>query len=219
MGSQVLVTRQSKRPNRNFRTWGGKNGWNFQEGYFRDHRRHVPEWNSLQSKNLEIWPISSYLKMQSQILVARQSKRPNQNFRPRGGKNGWNFHEGYFWDHWRHVSERNSLSRAKTWKFDPFPGNFTHFGRPTPENFDSVFLTVVRPEPGIAFWGTTKWVKFPNFCPGERILLPNMTPVVSKVSSWKFHPFWSPHGQKLRIGLFDRRATRNCLKKARLKSG
>ncbi len=31
------------------------------------------------------------------------------------------------------------------------PGNFTHFGRPTPENFDSVFLTVVRPESGIAF--------------------------------------------------------------------
>ncbi len=24
------------------------------------------------------------------------------------------------------------------------PGNFTHFCRPTPENFDSVFLTVVR---------------------------------------------------------------------------
>ncbi len=31
------------------------------------------------------------------------------------------------------------------------PGNFTHFGHPTAENFDSVFLTVVRPEHGIAF--------------------------------------------------------------------
>ncbi len=26
------------------------------------------------------------------------------------------------------------------------PGNFTHFGRPTVENYDSVVLTVVRPK-------------------------------------------------------------------------
>ncbi len=30
-------------------------------------------------------------------------------------------------------------------------GNFTHFVRPTAENFDSVFLPIVQPEPGIAF--------------------------------------------------------------------
>ncbi len=26
--------------------------------------------------------------------------------------------------------------------------------------------------------------------------------------SWKFHPFWTPHGQKFWFGLFDHRATR-----------
>ncbi len=31
------------------------------------------------------------------------------------------------------------------------PGNFTHFFRRMVENLDSVFLTGVRPEPGIAF--------------------------------------------------------------------
>ncbi len=31
------------------------------------------------------------------------------------------------------------------------PGNFTHFCRPIAENFNLVFLTVVRPEPGIVF--------------------------------------------------------------------
>ncbi len=33
-----------------------------------------------------------------------------------------------------------------------------------------------------------KWVKFPNFCPGERISLRNMTPVVSKVSLLEISP-------------------------------
>ncbi len=46
------------------------------------------------------------------------------------------------------------------------PGNLTHFGRLTVENFDSVFLTDGRPEPRIAFSGATKRVKFPNFCTG-----------------------------------------------------
>ncbi len=36
------------------------------------------------------------------------------------------------------------------------PGNFTHFGLPEAKNFDSVFLTIVQPEPGIAFCGATK---------------------------------------------------------------
>ncbi len=31
------------------------------------------------------------------------------------------------------------------------PGNFTHFGRPTAENLDLVFLTIVQQEHGIAF--------------------------------------------------------------------
>ncbi len=47
-------------------------------------------------------------------------KRPNRNFRAWGGKNGWNFREGYFRDQWRHVPEKNYLFRAKIWKSDPF---------------------------------------------------------------------------------------------------
>ncbi len=31
------------------------------------------------------------------------------------------------------------------------PGNFTPFWRPTVENYESDFLTSVRPEPGITF--------------------------------------------------------------------
>ncbi len=54
------------------------------------------------------------------ILVTRWSKPPNRNFRPWRGQNRWNFQEGYFRDHWRHVPKRNSFSRAKIWKFDPF---------------------------------------------------------------------------------------------------
>ncbi len=46
MRLQVLVARQSKRPYLNFRPWFGQNGRNFQEGYFRDHWRHVPKRNS-----------------------------------------------------------------------------------------------------------------------------------------------------------------------------
>ncbi len=53
-------------------------------------------------------------------LLARRSKRPISNFRPWGSKNVWNLPKGYFRDHWRHVLARNSLSRARIWKFDPF---------------------------------------------------------------------------------------------------
>ncbi len=68
------------------------------------------------------------------------------------------------------------------------PGNFTNFCRSTAKNFDLAFLTIVRPEPGIAFRGAMRCVKFPKFCPGERISLLNMTPVVSKISLLEISP-------------------------------
>ncbi len=55
-------------------------------------------------------------------------------------------------------------------------GFFTRFGGPTSENYDSVFLTGVRPESGISLWGATRLVKFPNFSLGESISRRNFTP-------------------------------------------
>ncbi len=166
-----LLARRSKQLNLNFRPWGSQNGWNFQERYFRDHWRHVPEQNSV--SRAKMWKFDPFCRTSkwdprfwshagqkdrikifgrgaakmgeistrdtfettgvmflSKILSpgqkcgnlthfvapqnvipgsgARQSKRPIRNF-----GNGWNFQEGYFRDHWRHVPERNSLSRAK----------------------------------------------------------------------------------------------------------
>ncbi len=40
------------------------------------------------------------------------------------------------------------------------PENFAHLFGPPVKNYDSVVLTVVRPDPWIAIWGATKWVKF-----------------------------------------------------------
>ncbi len=53
-----------------------------------------------------------------------------------------------------------------------------------------------------------KWFKFHNFCPGERISLRNITPVVSKVSLVEISPILAAPRPKLRIVLFDRRATK-----------
>ncbi len=78
---------------------------------------------SLQGKNLEIWPISSHLKMWSQVLVARWSKISNLHFRPWGGPNVWNFQKGYFRDHWPHGPEQNSLSMVKIRKVGPVRHN------------------------------------------------------------------------------------------------
>ncbi len=79
---------------------------------------------------------------------------------------------------------------------------FHHFCCPMTKNFDSVCLTFVRPEPVIAFWGATKWIKFPNFCPGKRILLQNMTPVVSKVSLLEILPIFAAPQPKISIRTF-----------------
>ncbi len=46
-----------------------------------------------------------------------------------------------------------------------------------------------------------------KFWLGESISLRTFTPVVSLRT---FYPFWAQHGRKLRIGLFDRRATNWC---------
>ncbi len=116
MRSQVLVVGWSKRPNWNFWLWGGQNGRNFQEGYFWDHWCHVLEQISL--SRAKIWKFDPFCRTSKcdEGLFARQSKRPNLNFRPCGGKIGWNFQEAYFWDHCRHVLEQSFLSRAKICK-------------------------------------------------------------------------------------------------------
>ncbi len=66
----------------------------------------------------------------------------------------------------------------------------------------------MRPEPETAFWDATKLVKFPNFFPGERILLQNMMPVVSKVSLLEISPILAAHVRKFWFDLFNWRATR-----------
>ncbi len=40
------------------------------------------------------------------------------------------------------------------------PGFFTHFGRPTAGNYESVFLTVVRPTGAFDLRATKTWVRF-----------------------------------------------------------
>ncbi len=69
------------------------------------------------------------------------------------------------------------LTRREYFASDPYvngipPGFFTHFERPTAENYESVFLTVVRPigafyqratNPGFGTFEVRLWVKFSKF--------------------------------------------------------
>ncbi len=101
---------------------------------------------------------------------------------------------------------------------ETFPSElFTHFGRPTPENYKSVFLTGVWPNGAFecraiktwvqSFWGATMrqifkiltWRDFRPLCQWSR-----------KFPYRIFYPFWAPHGQKLQIGLFDWCLTKWC---------
>ncbi len=65
------------------------------------------------------------------------------------------------------------------------PGFFTHFGRPTAENYESVFLSVVRPNPGFGPFEVRPWVQFSNF---DLKRLQTFTPMVPKVSLQDFLP-------------------------------
>ncbi len=306
-GSTMVKKNKSK-----FSGVGGKNGWNFQEGYFRDHWRHVPERSSLSrakiwkfdpfcriSKcNLRFWShdgqkdrieifghgsakmgeisrrdtfettsIMFWSKVLSPLhkfrnlthFVAPQNVIPGSGrtrvkktelkfsgvgrqkwvifpggilsrplascswakFHPFWPPHGWKFWFGLF-DRWAartrdcilRCNETGQISKFLPWRenFAPehdanglesiLPGNFPHFCHPMPENFDSVFLTVVLSEPEIAFWDATKWVKFPNLWPGERILLQNMTPVASKVSLLEISPIFATPRPKISIWSF-----------------
>ncbi len=66
------------------------------------------------------------------------------------------------------------------------PGFFNHFAHCTAENFGSVFLTGVRPEPGIVILRCDQMGEISKFSPRESILLQNLTPVVPKVSLQDF---------------------------------
>ncbi len=71
-----------------------------------------------------------------------------------------------------------------------------------------VLLTDVRPKPGFGPFVVRLQVTFSKFW-----LLENFGPLRQwsrKFSSGIFYLFWAPHGQKLRIGLFNRRETKWC---------
>ncbi len=58
--------------------------------------------------------------------------------------------------------------------------------------------------------GATRWVKFENFNLERVFRFGTLRQWSRKFPFRIFYPFWSPHGQKLRIGLFDRRAIKWC---------
>ncbi len=71
------------------------------------------------------------------------------------------------------------------------------------KNFDSVFFTAGWPVPVTAFWSATKWVKFKNYCTGERISPLNMTPVVWKVSLLEISTILATPWPKISIRSFS----------------
>ncbi len=95
------------------------------------------------------------------------------------------------------------------------PGFFTTFWRAMAGNYESVFLTIMRPNGAFdryatktrvrSFWGATMsqifeiltWRDFGSLCQWSR-----------KFPSWIFYHFLADYGWKLQIGLFDRRATK-----------
>ncbi len=92
---------------------------------------------------------------------------------------------------------------------------FTHSGRPTPENYVSVFLTGVRQKPEIVFGGATKWCKIPTF-PWRDCFAPELDVSGPKnVPLWFFTHFSRPSAEKYvsvfltgvrQNGVFDWRA-------------
>ncbi len=87
------------------------------------------------------------------------------------------------------------------------PGFYTYFGRPTAKNYDSVFLTCLRPE---LMFGPfeVRWVKFLKFWPGETSDLYD-----SGAESFPprfFTHFGCPTARKLQFGFFNRCATKWC---------
>ncbi len=102
------------------------------------------------------------------------------------------------------------------------PGIFTNFGRPLTENFSLVFLTSVRLELGIAFWGATKWVKFPIFRPRRENFAPEHdTSGLESILPGNFTHFGRPMVENYDLvvltvvrvnGCFDHRATKICVR-------
>ncbi len=82
------------------------------------------------------------------------------------------------------------------------PGFFTHFGRPTDKNYDSVSLTEVRPNGS----------NFQNFHLEIVFRSKTWRQWSRKFPSMIFYPFLARHLQKLRICFFDRRATKICVR-------
>ncbi len=77
------------------------------------------------------------------------------------------------------------------------PEFFTYLGHSTVENFDSVFLTGVRPEPGIGHFEVWPDWQISKFFPWERVFCSGSL----RLRTWKFlsrifYPFWPPQGRK-----------------------
>ncbi len=118
-------------------------------------------------------------------------------------QNGSNFQMFSLEREFRSGTWPRSSRKYPSWKFHPFLPPHARklwFGL-----FDR---HATRTWPGIAFWGATKYVKFPNFCQGERILHGNMTPVVSKVSLLEISPILAAPWPKITNGRFDRLASK-----------
>ncbi len=154
------------------------------EEYFRDHWHIGPKYP--QVKILKIWPMVAPQKDRSQVLTRRE----------------------YF---------TSDLYANDPESFPP--GFFTYFGCPTAENYKSVFLTVMRPNGAFDQCATKGWVRFFWGATMGQIFKILTRRDFGPLHQWSrkfpsgiFYPFWAPHGQKLRISLFDYCAIRKSSK-------
>ncbi len=101
----------------------------------------------------------------------------------------------------------SELYPCGAWSF--FLQFFTRFERSTDENYESVFLTIVRPNDTFDRRATKTWVwSFYGATIGqifEILTLRDFGPwrhCSRKFPSTIYYPFWTPHGKKFRFGLF-----------------
>ncbi len=198
--TQVLVTRRSKRPIRNFRPWGPQNGYKILEG---DHWHKGPKRNTLSRSKFSI--LTHLVRCAGVALYTLQSAIPA------------------LWLQSATLALRIRFGTLRQW-CDKFPpGFFTHFGRPTAENYESFFLTVVKPNGAFDQRATKTWVRSFWGATLSHIFEILTSRGFGRLRQWSrkfpskiFYPFLTRHGRKLLIGLFNRCATRKGLKIPRL---
>ncbi len=99
------------------------------------------------------------------ILAALQPKITAQSFWPTGDQMG----QIFIFFAWREyfTTELHTCGHKSF-----FPGFVNHFGRPMDKNFDSVFLTGVRPEPGIVIFRCVQLGQISKFLPWREYFAP-----------------------------------------------